>query len=76
MEGCHNLARHAEVDGPVFVIPLELNATVERAVPVGFQRMVSPESVVKVFGVLMSDKLYAKVVDNEREQDRAPFLLP
>lgn len=34
LEGCSNIARHGQVDGPVFVVPAKVDAAVDLAVPV------------------------------------------
>ena len=53
-----------EVDGALVVVPLELDAEVQFAGPVGGHLVLRSDHVAKVLGVFLADVLDAEVVDD------------
>ena len=71
VDGLGDVAGHGEVDGSGGVVPLESEAAVERAGPVGGNFILELEGVDQVLGVFGADVLHSEVVDNEGEGDGA-----
>ena len=60
----------------VVVVPLQINSGVKVSLPVISEFIVFRESLLGFCGVLLSNVLNAKVVNNQAKHDRAPGVSP
>lgn len=65
LEGFGNIARHGEVNCAIDIVPMEGDATVEVALPVGGHLVFGCDDASEVFSMFPSDILYSKVIDDE-----------
>jgi hypothetical protein len=66
-----DISGHAQVAGALVVVPRQGYATVGGAGPVGGHFVFRGDSIHEVMGMLMSNVLYAEVVNYKAERDRA-----
>ena len=58
------------------VVPLDIDAGVQVTLPVFSDSIVLFERISKVVGMTVADIFNTKVVNDEAEEDRAPFVAP
>ena len=58
------------------VVSLEIDASVQIALPVFSDVIVLFKGILKVMGMAVADIFITKVIDGESEEDRAPFVAP
>jgi hypothetical protein len=71
VEGTGDVAGHGEVYGVIDVVPLEGEAAVESAFPVGGDDVEEFEGVNEVLGVVVANVFDSEVVGDERERHGA-----
>ena len=71
-----NVVIHGEATGAHGVVPDQVNAGIEVALPVLGEVVVLFDDVTKVVGMLDANIFDAKVVDDESEHDGSPFEPP
>ena len=67
---------HGEAKGALGVVPLEIDAGVQVTLPVFGDIVVFFEGISKVVGMAVAYIFDTKVINNEAEEDRAPFVVP
>ena len=67
---------HGEATGVLGVVPLVIDSGVQITLPVFSDVIVFFEGISKVVGMAVTYVFNTKVVDNEVEEDRAPFVAP
>ena len=67
---------HGEVAGVLSVIPLEVDSSIQITLPIFGDVVVFLEGIAQVSGVPFTDIFDTKVVDDEAEDDRTPFVTP
>ena len=67
---------HGETSGAMNVIPLEVDSSVQIALPIFGDVIVFLEGIAKVLGMHFTDIFNTKVVNNEAEEDRTPVVTP
>ena len=67
---------HGEAESAMSVIPLEVDAGIQIALPIFGDVVVFLECIVKVLGMPFTDILNTKVVNNEAADDRTPVVTP
>ncbi len=75
-QGFFNVAWHAEVDMPSFIVPVEGEAEVLRALPVHVADVVFAKDIEEMVDVVRVDVFDTKVVNYQAELDRAPVMGP
>ena len=71
-----NVVVHGEAAGALGVVPLEIDASVQVTLPVFSDIIVFFEGILKVVGMAVTYVFKTKVIDNEAEEYRAPFMDP
>jgi hypothetical protein len=64
------------VDFAVLVIPIDGEAKIACTLPVRVTFVILLEYCKEMFGICFVDVLYSKIISNEGENDRLPFVLP
>ena len=64
LESFGDVSGHGEFDGSVGVVPVESDAAIEFAGPVGGHLILGGDDASKILSIFSSDILYAKVVNN------------
>jgi hypothetical protein len=75
-EGFFNVARHAEMDVPSFVVPIKGQAKVPGAFPVRVTGVILLDNFKEVFNFVLVDVLYPEVVNDKDKADGAPCMGP
>ena len=73
--GC-DICEHGHVSFAVFVVPVYIESKITFAVPVVGDFIVLLDNSYEVVIMLFADVLDTKVVNTDREADRAPFVRP
>jgi hypothetical protein len=77
LEEClRDISRHAEIKGVSGVIPVDVDATEERTVPIHGKFVVFLETFFEMRDMVARGGFDAKVVDNEAEGDVTPHMSP
>ena len=76
LESFGDVAQHQEVDLSSVVVPVEGDADVSSAIPLGFDFIVVLDDALEVQRVLSADILDAEVVDDQCELHWSPVVLP
>ena len=71
-----NVVVRGEATGALGVVPLEIDAGVQVTLPVFGDIVVFFEGISKAVGMVFAYIFNTKVVDDEAEEDRAPFVAP
>jgi hypothetical protein len=69
-----DVARHGKVDFAVLVIPIDGEAEIACTLPVGVTFVILLEYCKEIFGICFVDVPYFKIINNEGETDRLPFV--
>ena len=75
-EECGDVVIHGEAAGTRSVIPLEVDAGIQIALPIFCDVVVFLVGITKVLGMPFTDIFNTKVVKNEAEEDRTPVVTP
>ena len=67
---------HGKSTGTMGLVPFEIDASVQITLPVFSDVVVLFESILKEMGMAVADIFNTKVVDDEAEEDREPFVGP
>jgi hypothetical protein len=76
MESIANVVGHVEVDSPSKIIPVNVNAAKEGAIPVHGEGVVFFQSGLEMKDVFARCGFDAKVVDYKTETDVLPYVVP
>ncbi len=76
LESFGNVVGHVEVDGPSRIIPVNVNAAKEGAIPVHGDGVVFFQSGLKMKDVGARRGFDAKVADYKTEADVLPYMAP
>ena len=68
LEGCLNIAGQRQVNGAVFIIPFEGNATVPLTFPIFHHRVSVFEGLGEVLSIGFVNVLDAKIVNNQTKR--------
>ena len=71
-----NVVVHGKATVSLGVVPLDIDAIVQVALPVFSTVIVFFEETSKVVGMAVANIFNTKVVNNEAEEDRTPFVAP
>ena len=71
LEGFSDVAWHGEINSAVHVVPLDLEAEIEIAIPVSRDLVLRVEDIPEMLSVLTADVFDTKVVNHKGETDRA-----
>ena len=71
-----NVVIHGKVTGAMGVVPFEIDNSLQTSLPVFSYVIVLFEGISKVMGMAVAGIFSTKVVDNDAEEDRAPFVAP
>ena len=71
-----NVVIHGKAICEMSVIPFEIDSSVQISFPVFSDVVVLFEVISKVVGMAVADIFNTKVVNDEAEEDRAPFVAP
>jgi hypothetical protein len=69
LEGPGNVARHGQITGASFVVPVERDATVERTGPVHTDCVMLFQDTKEMLGMLFANIFDPKVINSEAEHD-------
>ena len=67
---------HGKVKGTLCVVPLDIDAGIQVTLPVFSDIIMFFEGISKVVGMEAAYIFNSKVVNDEAEEDRAPFVAP
>ena len=67
---------HGEAESSFIIVPVKINTGKFGAFPIFVDGGMWLESFVLVVGMALSDVLYTNIVNDEDEEDRAPFVAP
>ena len=70
------LSRHGEVYLPQFVIPIQCESKISCSVPIHVDFVILAEHAGEVVHVGFVDVFHSEIVDNQRETDWTPFVVP
>ncbi len=71
-----DVPRHGNVESSVAVLPVEFNTAVQVACPVFDEFIFLADAFDEVVSVFLANVFDAKIVNDKRESDRVPFMLP
>ena len=75
-EGVRNIIWHGEVNAAVVIIPIKGESEVALAIPILCDLIMFFDAFYEVVSMLLTNILYSKIIQNERETDRPPFMCP
>ena len=75
-EGFRYIIWHGEVNDAGVIIPIKIKSEVALAFPILCDVIIFLDAFYEVVGMLLTNIFYSKIVDNERETDREPFMCP
>jgi len=76
LETLQDVLSHAAVDPSLIIIPLEMDAQVEIALPILAERVIFLDGISKVLGVVSADVLDAEVINGQGESNRSRDVPP
>ena len=75
-EGVRNIIWHEEVNAAGVIIPIKCESEVALVFPILCDIIMFFDAFYEVVRMLLTNILYSKIIHNERETDRPPFMCP
>ena len=75
-EGFRNIIWHVEVNAAGVIITIKIESEVALDLPILCNVMILFDAFYEVVRMLLTNIFYSKIVDNECETDRPPFISP
>ena len=75
-EGFRNAIWHGEVNAAGVIIPIKIESKVALALPILCDVIILFDAFYDVVHIILTNKLYSKIVHNKRETDGLPFMCP